>query len=101
MHVAGNLHQLGRWARHGEKLYLAGTGIEAAHVVIGRFGEPDYPLGINGYTVGVDCLYALFACKWVLLNEACTWIQFSQGVGVQLGEPYVAVCIERQVVWRA
>src|SRR5713226_7721021 len=67
-------------------------------MVDAHLSEPDHALWVDGHSIGVDCLYTLLTCKWIMLHATSAWIEPPQGVGVEFGEPERAVGIQYQVV---
>src|SRR2546421_1026886 len=79
---------------------MARSRVEATDMVSAHLSEPDHPLLVYGNAKGKERLYTPFGCKRIVEYEAGVGIESSQGVGVEFGEPDIAMGVQRQIVRR-
>src|SRR5438270_370708 len=100
MRITGNLHQRDLWAWYREITDMARSRVEATDMVGAHLSEPDHPLLVYGNAKGKERLYTPFGCKRIVEYEAGVGIESSQGVGVEFGEPDIAMGVQRQIIRR-
>src|SRR6266567_7994010 len=101
MRITSDLHRRDLRPWDGEKTEAARGRVEATDLTGAHLGEPDHPLGVHGDPKGSERLHTPFGREWVVAHEACVWIEPPQAIGVEFGEPDLAMAIQYEVVRRA